>query len=172
MRTLIKITALWLVFCGLSACRTQKVTEYVPTEKIRTEVKIERFTETDTIFVPIPLQTAERTTADSTSFLENDYAKSHAAILPDGSLFHDLLTKPQNVPTPVDKQVERRDSTAYIDRTIKVPVEVERKLTFWERCKLSTWSYILSALVLALLALFRKPLGRVVRRVLRLPSGE
>lgn len=63
---------------------------------VRVETRIEYVP--DTVLIEIPAQTAERETADSTSHLENDYATSDARINPDGSLFHNLKTKPQKKP--------------------------------------------------------------------------
>ena len=92
----------------------------------------------DTIKVEIPAQTSERTTADSLSFLENDYAESTARVNPDGTLFHDLKTKPQAKPVPIDRPVEYRDSIVYRDRfrDRTNTVEVERNLTWWEKTRI------------------------------------
>ncbi len=82
----------------------------------------------DTVYIEIPPQTAERTTQDSTSHLENDYATSEARLLPDGSLYHTLNTKPQRKPVQIEKKIERRDSIAKSDhsdtQTVEKMVEV------------------------------------------------
>ena len=93
----------------------------------------------DTVFVEIPKQTAERTTADSTSHLENDYALSDARINRDGSLYHTLATKPQAKPIPIDQEIVYRDSVVYKTRiktqtkteVIEIPVPWYMKLIFW-----------------------------------------
>lgn len=92
----------------------------------------------DTVYLEIPAQTAERTTPDSTSHLENDYATSDARINEDGSLYHDLKTKPQRKPQEVDVPVQTTDSTTaevkYIDR--EVAVEVPRELSWWQKTQM------------------------------------
>ena len=107
-------------------------------------------------------RTAERTTQDSTSHLENDYALSDARINPDGSLYHDLKTKPQEKPVPIEKPVERKDSiiyrTQYIDR--EVTVEVERELSWWEKTQI----YGFWGLVVILLIVYRKKIFALARR--------
>ena len=67
-------------------------------DSTRVEVRKEIVYVPDTVYLEIPAQTAERTTRDSTSHLENDYATSDARINTDGSLYHDLKTKPQEIP--------------------------------------------------------------------------
>ena len=92
----------------------------------------------DTVYLEVPAQTAERTTQDSTSHLENDYATSDARINEDGSLYHDLKTKPQRKPQEVDVPVQTTDSTTaetkYIDREVKI--EVPRELTWWQKTQI------------------------------------
>lgn len=90
----------------------------------------------DTVFIEIPAQSERNHTQDSTSHLENDYAKSDARIEQDGSLFHSLETKPQKKPVPVERPVEYRDSIVYRDRKVKVAVPVERELTWWQQTQI------------------------------------
>ncbi len=95
----------------------------------------------DTVFLEIPLQSAERTTADSVSHLENEYAVSDARITADGLLFHDLQTKAQRKAVETDHRIVWRDSVVYKDRlvTVKETVEVERKLTKFQ--KVQMWGF-------------------------------
>lgn len=83
---------------------------------IRVETRIEYVP--DTVFIEIPAQTSERETADNTSHLENDYATSDARINPDGTLYHNLKTKPQKKPVGFEKPVERKDSVIYKTKTV------------------------------------------------------
>lgn len=99
----------------------------------------------DTVFVEIPAQASERETADSTSHLENDYATSDARINPDGSLFHNLKTKPQKKPVEFEKPVERKDSIIYKTKTVtETKIEkVHRDLTWWQKTQiLGFWGCI------------------------------
>ena len=71
-----------------SSCRTgRQVVVVEARDSVRVEERVREIKVTDTLFVEVPAQSAERTTADSTSHLENDYAVSDARINPDG-IFH------------------------------------------------------------------------------------
>jgi hypothetical protein len=153
------------LFVALVGCKT-KERAIAPTSVENTIIKTVTRTEwkTDTVFVKIPLQMAERTTKDSVSFLENEYAKSEARINPDGTLFHDLKTKPQNKPVEVQKQIEHRDTVIYKDKQIKVPVPVEKELNFWQKTSIKYFPYTLAALFTVLGYVLRKPIWKFVRR--------
>ena len=156
------ISLLLLIALLLTACGTPKKLTTTQQDSTRIEIRETVIYVPDTVFVEIPAQTAERTTQDSTSHLENDYALSDARINPDGSLYHDLKTKPQEKPVPFDKPVERKDSiiyrTQYIDR--EVTVEVERELSWWERTQIyGFWS-----IVIVLLVVYRKKIFALARR--------
>ena len=92
----------------------------------------------DTILIEIPPEKAERTTIDSTSHLENDYAVSDARIQADGSLFHTLATKPQAKPVPTTQKVIRQDSIVYRDRwhTNAKTVKVEKRLSWFDKTQI------------------------------------
>lgn len=89
-------------------------------------------------------------TADSTSHLENDYATSDARINPDGTLYHDLKTKPQKKPVKFEKPVERKDSTIYKTKTVTETeiVKVPRDLTWWQKTQIYGFWVILFILVI------------------------
>lgn len=134
---------------ALSGCRGSKVaTTERRQDSISTKVVTKTSFVTDTVYFPIPAQTAERTTRDSTSHLENDYATSDARINPDGTLYHDLRTKPQEIPQEVETPVERQDSIVYRyrDRTATDTVAVERELTWWQRTQMYGFWVALAAL--------------------------
>lgn len=153
--------------CLLYGCGTQRklpTTTIQETTNSNVEVKYEKVFVHDTTYIEIPAQTAERTTRDSTSHLENDFAVSDAKINPDGSLFHDLKTKPQKKPVPVNKEIERRDSIAYVDRYVEVPVPVERSPTRWEKTCINLFPYSVVAILLLLVYVFRKPMRSLIRR--------
>lgn len=156
------ISLLLLIALLLTACGTPKKLTTTQQDSTRIEIRGTVIYVPDTVFVEIPAQTAERTTQDSTSHLENDYALSDARINPDGSLYHDLKTKPQEKPVPIEKPVERKDSiiyrTQYIDR--EVTVEVERELSWWEKTQI----YGFWGLVVILLIVYRKKIFALARR--------
>lgn len=106
----------------------------------------------DTVYLDIPRQTAERTITDSVSHLENDYALSDARINADGTLFHDLKTKPQKKPVEFQKPVERRDSIVYRERvrteTVTKTVEVPRQLTWFQKTSIyGFWAAIIFLMI-------------------------
>ena len=106
----------------------------MPTQdSIRTEIKYKLIESIDTVFITLPPQTVERTSPDTTSTLENDYAKTTATILPNGLLFHNLETKQTPVPVPAKKTEEQRDSIVYQGKEVPVPypVEVEVNRLTW-----------------------------------------
>lgn len=164
---------LGLLLCALlGSCKSQKnlIHEKEQKDSVRVDVRYQTIIVPDTVFVEIPPQIAERTTADSTSHLENDYATSDARINPDGTLFHQLATKPQKKPVEVDKKIEQRDSIVYVEKsnteTGQQIVEVERQLSWWEKTRIYGF-YLLAAL---LVVIYRKPIWSLLRKfILRMP---
>ena len=151
LRLLIPLLMAALLLCGCAASR--HVSDSVNSEE-RDSVRVETVTiyVPDTVFVEIPAQTAERETRDSVSNLENDYATSEARINPDGSLYHDLKTKPQKKPVEFQKPVERRDSIVNRERvrteTVTETVEVPRQLTWFQKTSIyGFWAAIIFLLI-------------------------
>ena len=107
---------------------------------------------------------AERTTADSLSFLENDFAMSSARINPDGTLFHTLMSKPGKLPfevmTPTTNTTTNAERIREIEKPVpvRVPVEVERKMTWWERTCIKSAPWMFALLIAACVYIFRKPI--------------
>lgn len=151
-----------IVFGGCSS--SKKAISIEKRDSVRTEIRYEKVFIKDTAYIEIPAQISERIIKDSISFLENDYALSNARLNSDGTLFHDLRTKPQNKPIVVDTKIERRDSVIYKDREIEVPIPVERELGWWEKTSIRFFPLSLSALFLICLYLFRKPILTLIRR--------
>lgn len=165
--SMIVIILILFVLIAMCGCKTKNVpaeTLRIRTDSVRTEVRYERIFIKDTVYLEVPAQMAELTTKDSMSFLENDFSRSYARINADGSLFHDLKTKPQKRPVPVDKEIERKDSIVYVDKKIEVPVPVERKLTSWEKICLKYFPYSVVVLLLALVYIFRKKIISFIMR--------
>lgn len=158
-------------FVGLvlivTSCASHKniSTEHQTSDSVRVEVRTETVYVPDTVYVEIPAQTAERTTADSVSHLENDYATSDARINHDGTLYHDLRTKPQKKPVEFKKPVEHKDSiryeTKYETLTETKTVEVERDYTWWDKTRF----YVAYAFLLWLLIHYRKPLFSLAKSI-------
>lgn len=169
----IVLTAVLLTACASSRkATTSSSTDFSVQgrDSVRIEYRERTVLVPDTVFVEIPAQIAERTTPDSLSHLENDYAESNARINQDGTLFHDLRTKPQAKPVPTKKEVQYRDSIVYKDRIVKLrvtetkTVEVEKKLSWFQKTQI----YGFWALLLLLAIIYRKKLfGAIVRRILK-----
>lgn len=153
-----------LVSIAAISCRSTKPIAEVVRENTRVETRTVTKYLTDTVFFELPAQTAERVTRDTTSFLENDFAYSTASILSDGSLFHDLKTKPQKKPLPYQKPVITNDSVVYVDREIQVPVPVEKKLTTWQKVRIDAFWPLIGLLLAAGIWIFRKPILSFARR--------
>lgn len=154
------VMAILLSGCA-SARHVEKRTE-VKTDSVKTVTRIE-FVK-DTVIVEIPSQTAERVTRDSVSRLENEYARSEARINPDGSLYHDLNTKPQKKPVAFDKPVEKTETEKTHTEVIKVeiPREVPRSLSWWEQTQIyGFWA----ALIFVVITYTIKRLKRHIERI-------
>lgn len=164
MKTIILLAVCLLqIACGSSKKVQDAITITSQTNK-EIEVRYEKVFIEDTVFIEIPAQTSQKETSDKESNLENDYASSKARINPDGTLYHDLKTKPQKKPVPIKFPVERKDSLIYIDRITEVPKCIERNLSWWEQTCIKWFPYSIGVLLISLCTLFRKPIFAFVRR--------
>lgn len=158
--------ALCLLLGGCSTCRKIPAqTAAYKADSLRIEYRERTVLVPDTVYVEIPAQTAERTTADSASHLENDYAVSDARLNADGTLTHTLNTKPQKKPVPTARPVEYRDSVVYRDRaqtkTETRTEYVEHKRSWFEQAEI----YGFWAALIALAIIYRKKIFQAVVRL-------
>lgn len=167
----------------VSGCCTQRraveqnTTVIKQKDSANTEIKVEKVIEylTDTVYIKIPAQMAERTTQDSTSHLENDYATSDARINQDGTLYHDLKTKPQEIASEFQKPVERNDSirTEYKTKTEYITLidkkEVEKELTWWQHTCIKWFPWCLILLIITIGYILRNPILKITKRLLCIP---
>ena len=130
-------------------------------DSVRVEVREVTKYIRDTAFIPIPAQSAENTTRDTSSHLETDFAESDARINPDGTLHHSLRNKEQEKPVPVDVPTTQKDSIVYRDKFIYETIKVERDLTGWQKWQMRSFWILLSGLLMFIL---RKPLLALIRR--------
>lgn len=159
-----------LTGCGTTKVATSSDIREEKNDSVRIEYRERTILVPDTVFVEIPAQTAERTTPDSLSHLENDFAESTARINQDGSLYHDLKTKPQTKPVPTNKEIQERDSVRtvcrdrIVERTSTETVEVEKKLSRFQKIQIAGfWT-----LLVFLMIVYRKKIfGTLVRRILK-----
>lgn len=183
-RFVVLSAALVPIFMLMSGCCTQRRVVEQNTAIIQQkdsadiEVKVEKVIEyhTDTVFIEIPTQIAERTTADSTSHLENDYALSDARINIDGTLYHDLRTKPQkkaaevNIPTIRNDSIRTEYKTKIEYITLTEKKEVEKELTWWQHTCIKWFPWSLALLIIAIGFDFRKPIIKLIRQILKIKS--
>ena len=99
-----------LLLLVLVSCATQRVITH---ENVRVIEHAEFIPVT--VNVPIPEITSEVTVRDTSSHLENRYSESDARINSDGSLYHNLKTKPQNITATSEAKVQYRDSIVRIE---------------------------------------------------------
>ena len=167
-----------MLFIVSGCCTQRRVVEQNTTviqqkDSSNTEVRVEKVIEylTDTVYIKIPAQMAERTTQDSTSHLENDYATSDARINQDGTLYHDLKTKPQEIPAEFQKPIERNESirTKYKTKTEYITLidkkEVEKELTWWQHTCIKWFPWCLILLIITIGYILRNPILKITKRL-------
>lgn len=149
MRTILNIIWGFVVCSLLFGCKTKYIPTYITNDSIKTIINTETKFVKDTFWLNIPEQTAERTTADSTSFLENDYAISTAYINFDGTLYHDLRLKSQKKPIEFDKPIISTDSTLIKtgNTVITKTVEVEKKLSWFQQTQIYGFYVLLLVII-------------------------
>lgn len=132
----------WLfvfVMWGLLSCSR---TQYIPVESVR----IDSISIKDTVFQErlVPYRDSV-TVADTASFLTNPYAYSRA-VWSSGRLHHVLGIWPQaTVRVQVPYYVDR-----YVYRSEPQIIEVEKKLTRWQRIKLQAGGYAVGAVLIGM----------------------
>jgi hypothetical protein len=132
-----------------SSCHSTKtITEPVVETNVQTEYKYIERIDTVTVTVTIPAETVTNKTTDTSSHLETSVAQSDAWIDDNGKLNHTLTNKAQDKKQDVPIVTTSEQSSAVETKYIKVPVEVEAKLTWWQNTQLNTWWY-LAAIVIA-----------------------
>ena len=125
-----------IVLLLFSSCRTGKVVVVEAKDSVRVEERVREIKVTDTLFVEVPAQSAERTTADSTSHLEIDYAVSDARIMIDGSLYHSLETKPRTDTHTQELSVQAKDTIIYREKVVPKIYPVEKELNWFTQMRI------------------------------------
>ena len=137
-----------LLLLAASACSTVRQLPSV-TDSTKVEVRIVEKIVKDTAWVELPVIVEKVATLDTTSVLENKYAKSEASVS-GGVLIHSLATKPVREPVAVEYKEIVRDSLVYRDRIQTQTVEVERKLSWWQKTKMNLGYVTLIELLLVI----------------------
>lgn len=143
------LLALLPLLVGCGACRIVSGQD-TQRDSVRVEYRTEYRERIDTAYVEIPKIVERVISRDTTSVLENEYARSQASILADGDLYHTLETKPAKHPVPVVTKKSVRDSIVYRDREIykEVPVEVVKPLSGF--IKTQIWGFWILLVSIAL----------------------
>ena len=139
-----------LLLLGAFACST--VRQLPSTDSTKVEVRTETVTVHDTAYVELPVIIEKVATLDTTSTLENKFARSEASVSA-GILSHTLETKPVQLPVQVETKIIYKDSLVYRDRVQTQTVEVEKKLTAWQQAKMKLGSVALLLIGLAIIYL-------------------
>ena len=135
----------------LSSCRSHKelVKEQTYTEdSTRIEIRERIIIVSDTVYITLPQQEYERTTIDSVSHLETDFAISDVHIQPNGAMKHTLKTKPTSIPVVTQKKAVSRDTTISIykgSRTEKQQIAPKKEK--------SKWAEVIISLVIVVIAI-------------------
>ena len=140
---------LLLVSLAASSCGAARHVSPTVTDSTRVEVHTVTETVHDTAYIELPVIVERIITRDTTSTLENDYARSEASV-ENGFLHHSLETKPVKQPVQIETKIVYRDSLIYRDRIETQTVEVERQLTKWQSFKMRTGGATLTLLLLAI----------------------
>ncbi len=122
-----------LLLLAASACGT--VRTLPSSDSTRVEVRTEVKTVHDTAYLELPVIVDRVVTVDTSSVLENKYAKSEASVS-GGVLSHSLETKPVKQPVIVESREIVRDSIVYRDRIVKEDIYIEKSLTRWQKFRL------------------------------------
>lgn len=141
------VGALLLAGCATTRVKTRDIQQDSVSVIVRevTELVV------DTVEVAIPYISESITTRDTMSLLQNDYARSEAMIS-GGVLHHSLETRPQLRKIQIQTPRLQRDSIIYKHINHNVEVEVEKGLSFIQKCQIEGFWLLL--LVAALLSIY------------------
>ena len=159
MKNLFSIFLLFAAVLAASSCGTVRQTcPFSQSDSTRVEVRTQTVTKTDTVSVELPVIIERNVTLDTLSRLENTYAKSEAKVA-NGILLHSLETKPARLPVEVKTETIYIDSLVYRDRLTTRTVEVERKLTWWQKARMHAGTATFILLAFAILYLLLKSIN-------------
>lgn len=162
-RVLLAIVA---IFATLAGCRSGKEiggSTHHQTDSIRTEIRWREVFIHDTVPFFIPVEKHSSVGGDS-SHLETDFTTSDAFVDSLGKLHHSLENKAQQIDIPVSSSALVSDTSHYESHakvdTIRIPepypVEVEKKLTGWQKFQMNGFWWLAVGLVGYVLWLTRK----------------
>jgi hypothetical protein len=146
----------------LAACSPRALPQVFYRDSVRVEIR-ERIVH-DTVKFEVPVIKEKNVTRDTSSHLENDWAKSDASLV-DGFLEHTLETKGRTVYVPVTTIV--RDTVTIEKEAVETikEVKVEKPLSWSQRTKLGAFWWLLATCVALLIYTFRKPILTLLRKI-------
>lgn len=162
---LLALLGVWLL-CGCS----RKV--YAPADAVTLHdtVRMERVervvTRVDTVevAVAVPVQSAVAWSVRDSSHLETDVAWSDAWLNADGTLGHRLENKDVELGArafvPTTEKQTQTDSVTVREKPVPYPVEVERKLTWWEQLRIDSFWWLLGTLAVTVGWIFKGIINR------------
>ena len=138
MKALLYIFIVAILLAGCSPCKHLAATQEQQHDSTLTKVITQTYYVKDTVLIEIPAQKAR--------------------INPDGTLYHDLKTKQQDIPKEVEVPVQAKDSIVYRYKyKDKVQtVEVERELTWWQKTQMYGFWVALAVIVVGVIVSQRK----------------
>ena len=155
--SIILVFILLFSFQALSGCSPNV------THQIRTEIQYRERLVPIVASVNIPYFVERNVTKDTTSHLENPFARSDARIS-DGLLFHTLESVPQTIETTV--YVPVTDTLWKDSEIITKEVPVEKKLSWWQKFRIDSFWWLLAGLIVSLGWIFRKPILKLFKIVI------
>ena len=141
-----------LASCGV--CKHRQIIEYRDSVRVEYKDRVVR----DTATFEVVREVEKVVTRDTSSHLENSYAKSDA-VVSDGFLSHSLESKPQVVKVPVEVTVT---DTVYVERAAEIKY-IEKELTDWQKYRLNAFWWLLGAVIALLAWIFRKPILNLLK---------
>lgn len=158
------IALILLACCAATGCKTRLNTiEINNTDTIREKETVVEYVP-DTVYVEVPAQEKERTTRDSTSYLETDYAESTARINLNGTLFHELRNKVGKKAIETKTKVVTNTIRQRVNHETTRAITVEKKPTWAQRMALKLFPWLLIMCSILLLYVLRRPLMAWLRR--------
>ena len=147
--TLARTAILFLLLVACAGCSPNV------THQIHTEIQYRERLVPIVASVNIPYFVERNVTKDTTSHLENPFARSDARIS-DGLLFHTLESIPQTIETLV--YVPVTDTLWKDSDVITKEVPVEKNLSWSQKAKIDAFPWLMLAVIGLLLWTFRKRL--------------
>lgn len=122
-------------------------------EKVVTQVEYRDRVVHDTTTLEVPVEVEKIVTRDTSSHLENNWAKSDAMVS-DGFLHHSLESKPRIIQVPVEVHVT--DTVWKEQEIVEKEIEIEKPLSWWQSFEIGAFWWLLGVVALLLLWTFRK----------------